>query len=69
MQTAPATGAPPCVARTEMVTSACAEIGLTGEALAESWNAPLDDAAAGGGAWGFGAGGAWGFGAGGGAGC
>src|SRR5215207_6507333 len=54
MQEAPASGAPPWVARTEIVTTACSEIGLTGDALAASSNAPPEDAA-GAGAWGFGA--------------
>src|SRR5687767_13510413 len=58
MQEAPASGTPPCVARTEMVTMAWSEIGLTGEALAASSNGPPLDDAAGGGACGFGAGGA-----------
>ena len=61
MQEAPASGAPPWVALTVTVTTACSEIGLTGEALATSSNAPPLGAAAGGaagaGAWGFGA--AW----------
>src|SRR4051812_31552247 len=54
MHVAPASGAPPWVARTEIVTTACSEIGLTGDALAESVNAP-PDAGAGGGAAGAGA--------------
>src|SRR5687768_277809 len=58
MQEAPASGAPPCVARTEIVTMAWSEIGLTGEALAASPNGPPLDDAAGGGTWGLGAGGA-----------
>src|SRR3954463_15673823 len=61
MQEAPASGAPPWVALTVTVTTACSEIGVAGEALAVSPNAPPLGAAAGGatgaGAWGFGA--AW----------